>query len=461
MKLPTLEEFFVAHGILTRQPRVVRPFHRRIFQSVTQWVAGTLPGGARNLAICIPPRHGKTYIARDLVSWGLMCFPDSEWIYTASSATLAIAQTLAIKECCASDWYRRIAPYVGVQSGKGRQDYFRTTAGGAVYGVGAEGALTGFGAGKKRPEFGGGILIDDPIQALDALTVRREKCNLWYSQALYSRRNAAHTPILLIMQRLHEKDLVGYVRATEGGQWHILSIPVVDDDGAMLWPETFDHGAMERLKTLDPFAFSAQYMQAPTPPGGAMIKTGWIRRFGSRPAGITSVGIFADTAQKTGQHNDFTVFILAGTDGRNVYILDLLRDRLEAPDLISAAKAFYERHRPNRITNPVRFAGFFVEDKVSGTGLIQTLRRETNIPVIPIQRDRDKVSRVNDVLPYIRAGRLFVPEDEPWVNAYIGELAAFSPAMTHEHDDQVDPTCDALSELLSPGGNLITGADWS
>ena len=301
----------------------------------------------------------------------------------------------------------------------------------------------------------------NPIQALAALTVRREKCNLWYSQALYSRRNAAHTPILLIMQRLHEKDLVGYVRATEGGQWHILSIPVVDDDGAMLWPETFDHGAMERLKALDPFAFSAQYMQAPTPPGGAMIKTGWIRRFGSRPAGITSVGIFADTAQKAGQHNDFTVFILAGTDGRNVYILDLLRDRLEAPDLISAAKAFYERHRPNRITNPVRFAGFFVEDKVSGTGLIQTLRRETDIPVIPIQRDRDKVSRVNDVLPYIRAGRLFVPEDAPWVNAYIGELAAFSPAMTHEHDDQVDPTCDALSELLSPGGNLITGADWS
>ena len=263
------------------------------------------------------------------------------------------------------------------------------------------------------------------------------------------------------MQRLHEKDLVGYVRATEGGQWHILSIPVVDGDGAMLWPETFEHGAMERLKALDPFAFSAQYMQAPTPPGGAMIKTGWIRRFGSRPAGITSVGIFADTAQKAGQHNDFTVFILAGTDGRNVYILDLLRDRLEAPDLISAAKAFYERHSPNHITNPVRFAGFFVEDKVSGTGLIQTLRRETNIPVIPIQRDRDKVSRVNDVLPYIRAGRLFVPEDEPWVNAYIGELAAFSPAMTHEHDDQVDPTCDALSELLSPGGNLITGADWS
>ena len=155
------------------------------------------------------------------------------------------------------------------------------------------------------------------------------------------------------------------------------------------------------------------------------------------------------------------MFILAGCDGQNVYILDLVRERLEAPDLISAAKAFYERHRPNRITNPVRFAGFFVEDKVSGTGLIQTLRRETSIPVIPLQRDMDKVSRVNDVLPYIRAGRLWVPEKALWLQAYLGELASFSPVGTHLHDDQVDPTCDALSELLSPGGNLITGADWS
>ena len=110
MNLPTLEEFFVAHGVMDRQPRIVRPFHRLIFQAITRWVSGTLPDEKRNLAICIPPRHGKTYIARDLVSWGLMCFPDSEWIYTSYSATLAIAQTMAIKECCASDWFRKAAP---------------------------------------------------------------------------------------------------------------------------------------------------------------------------------------------------------------------------------------------------------------------------------------------------------------------------------------------------------------
>ena len=460
MNLPTLEEFFVAHGVMTRQPRTVRPFHHLIFQAITRWVGGTLPDGKRNLAICIPPRHGKTFIARDLVAWGLLCFPDSEWIYTSYSATLAIAQTLAIKECCASDWYRRAAPYVGVEAGKGRQDYFRTMQGGAVYGVGTEGSLTGFGAGKKRAEFGGGIVIDDPLVAMDALTIRREKCNLWYSQALYSRRNSAATPVMIIMQRLHEMDLVGYVQAVEGDLWEVLSLPVMDEHDAMLWPETFDADSARRMQGFDPFAFSAQYMQAPTPAGGAMIKREWIRRYAT-PPDIVRFGIFADTAQKTGQQNDYTVFLCVGTDGNNAYVLDCVRDRLEAPDLIDTAKRFWKRHQPNRISNPARFIGFFIEDKVSGTGLIQTLRRETGIPVVAMSRDRDKVSRVNDILPYVRAGRLFVPDNAPWVRDYVAELVSFSPAMTHLHDDQVDPTCDALNELLSPGGGLIRNADWS
>lgn len=460
--LPTLEEFFITHGAAIQAPRTVRPFHRQIFQAVTQWMTGELPEKKRNLAICIPPRHGKTFIARDLVAWGIGCFPDSEWIYTSCSATLAVAQTMAIKNAVSSDWYAYAFPYVGVEPGKGRQDYFMTAAGGSVYGVGVGGTITGFGAGKKRPEFGGGIVIDDPIQAKDAnsLTVR-ERCNQWYTQVLYSRRNADHTPILLIMQRLHEMDLVGHVREKEGDLWHFLEIPVVNDAGELLWPETFGADSLRRMQSIDPYAFSAQYLQRPTPPGGAMIRPEWIRRFTGRPEGLVSIGIFADTAQKTGQQNDYTVFLLAGTDGRDVFILDVFRDKLEAPDLIQEAKAFWKRHRPSRIHNPVRFAGFFIEDKVSGTGLIQTLRRETDIPVIALQREQDKVSRVNDILPYIRAGRMFVPESAPWLNAYLGELAAFSPAMTHAHDDQVDVTSDAISELLAPGGNLLRGADWS
>ena len=128
--LPTLEEFFVAHGCAVRAPRRVLPFHRRIFRALTRWVTASLPDGRRNLAICMPPRHGKTFIARDLVAWGLAVWPDSEWIYTSCSAKLAIAQTVAIRAAVSADWYRTAFPYVGVLPGKGRQDQFSTPAGG-------------------------------------------------------------------------------------------------------------------------------------------------------------------------------------------------------------------------------------------------------------------------------------------------------------------------------------------
>jgi len=459
-RLPTLEEFFLAHGFLTHQPRVIQPFHKKIFRHVAMWVEGRLPNGRRNLAICIPPRHGKTYIARDLVAWGLMCFPDSEWIYTSYSATLAIAQTLAIKECCASDWYRTAAPYVGVASGKDKQNYFRTTAGGAVYGVGTEGSLTGFGAGRKRREFGGGIVIDDPLVAMDALTIRREKCNTWYSQALYSRRNSAHTPVLLIMQRLHEMDLVGHVLSVEKDLWHVLSIPVMDDAGQMLWPETFSEENARQMQEIDPFAFSAQYMQDPTPAGGAMFKREHFQRYDAAPA-LTAVGIFADTAMKDGERNDFSVLLYAGTDGKDIYIMDVDRGKWTAPALLEHAQAFWSRHQPHRISNPVRFTGFHIEDKASGTGLIQTLKAQTSIPVIAVQRSRDKVSRANDVLPYVASGRVYIPNHAPWADALLAEMTSFSPAMTHLHDDQVDTVVDAIDTLLMPGGGMLAGVDWS
>ena len=112
--LPTLEEFFVAHGCAVHAPRRVLPFHRRIFRALTRWVTSSLPDGKRNLAVCMPPRHGKTFIARDLVAWALAAWPDSEWIYTSSSAKLAVAQTMAIRAAVSADWYRAAFPYVGV-----------------------------------------------------------------------------------------------------------------------------------------------------------------------------------------------------------------------------------------------------------------------------------------------------------------------------------------------------------
>jgi predicted phage terminase large subunit-like protein len=84
-----------------------------------------------------------------------------------------------------------------------------------------------------------------------------------------------------------------------------------------------------------------------------------------------------------------------------------------------------------------------VEDKVSGTGLIQTLRRE-GIPILPIQRNRDKVSRAHDAAPFIESGNVLLPEFAPWLSDFLAEVAAFPNGA---HDDQIDPMFDAIREV--------------
>lgn len=242
----------------------------------------------------------------------------------------------------------------------------------------------------------------------------------------------------------------------------MLQIPVRDDNGNVLWPETFDSLEAERLERLDPFAFSAQYMQMPTPAGGAMFKRSMIMLYDSYPKNLKKIAIFADTAMKEGQMNDYSVFHCMGTDGINVYSLDMERGKWTAPDLLEKAKAFWEKHRPKRIAgNDTRFAGFFIEDKASGTGLIQTLHAQTSIPVRSKQRSRDKVSRANDILPWVAARKFFVPAHLAFGEDIIAEMCAFSPAMTHAHDDIVDTVIDGIDELLQAGREMSRGMDLS
>lgn len=179
---------------------------------------------------------------------------------------------------------------------------------------------------------------------------------------------------------------------------------------------------------------------------------------------LIATGIFADTAMKVEQRNDFSVLLYAGTDGKNVYIIDILRGKWTAPELLEQAKMFWDRHKPHRLHNPAPFTGFHIEDKASGTGLIQTLRSHTAIPVIAVQRSRDKVSRANDVLSFFNAGRCKLVggyDSQEWREPLLQEMCAFSPAMTHMHDDQVDCMVDAVAEFLLPSGGMLARMDWS
>lgn len=146
----TLTEFFKLHGEMINEPRVILPFHREIMHLITQWVLGVLPEGRQNLCICMPPGHGKTYIARDTVSWASGLFPDCWWIYASYAQTMAATQTQSIKETMSSDWYSGVFPDANVPHYKGQRGSFKIGKDGMVYAVGTTGSITGFRAGRKR-----------------------------------------------------------------------------------------------------------------------------------------------------------------------------------------------------------------------------------------------------------------------------------------------------------------------
>jgi len=153
--------------------------------------------------------------------------------------------------------------------------------------------------------------------------------------------------------------------------------------------------------------------------------------------------IFADTAQKTKEHNDYSVFQCWGrSKNGQAVLIDQIRGKWEAPELKVQARAFWRKHQSAQ-GSPLR--AFKVEDKVSGTGLIQELKRE-GIPMIGIKRNTDKVTRAYDAAPFIESGNVLIPERAPWLSDFLAECAAFPDGA---HDDQVDPMMDAVAEILS------------
>ncbi len=197
------------------------------------------------------------------------------------------------------------------------------------------------------------------------------------------------------------------------------------------------------------FTFASQYQQAPTALGGNIIYGSKFGRFLAEPhPKIKYRKIFGDTAMKTGEANDYSVFQCwgMGEDGK-LYLLDQIRGKWEAPELKRRAIAFWQKHKA--VTGLGVLREFIIEDKSSGTGLIQDLRISSHIPVKGIETPKDKLTRVMDVLPYIDTGYVMLPEGADFVSDFLTECEAFTADDTHAHDDQIDPMCYAISNMLA------------
>lgn len=428
-----------------RNVDMLENWHQRL---LCEHIERVFLGEIKRLVINIPPRSGKTEIAvKAFMAWGMGLVPDAEFIHASYSKRLATSNAYDVRAMMQHEAYRALFPWVSLQEDSKAKDEFRTTAGGIVYATGAEGTITGYGAGKMRDGFGGAIIIDDPHKAGEATsTIMRQNVIDWYQTTIQSRLNKPDTPIIVIMQRLHEEDLSGWLLGGGSGEhWDSLVIPARNDDGSSFWPEQFPPEMLDRLEQSSPYVFAGQYMQRPSPIGGGIFKDHWWQFYEAAPP-LKWRSIYADTAQKTKEQNDYSVFQCWGqTQAGQIVLLDMARGKWEAPELETMARAFWAKHNKTLPgTGPLR--AFKVEDKVSGTGLIQKLKRG-GIPIIPIQRNIDKVTRAFDAAPYVQSGNVYLMRDLDNLADFLSEASVF-PNGTH--DDMIDAAMSAISDMTAP-----------
>lgn len=426
----------------------------------------------RQLLINMPPRCMKSLtVSVCLVPWAWgEVSPTLKFLYASYALPLSVRDSVKARRLIQSPWYQRQYGHrYQLAPDNNLKQRFDNDRGGYRIATSVGGALTGE---------GGDVLIsDDPHNVVEVESeARRAEVLDWYDQSMSTRLNDPKRGArVVVMQRIHWRDLTGHLR--EQGGWELLKLPMEyepgpagqggtalgfadprAEPGELLWPERFGQGEVDELKVkLGPYGAAGQLQQRPAPLAGGIIKRDWWQYFPpTKRLRLRKLAIFVDTAQKGHQAADFSVFLLAGVDVlRDYYVLDLYRARLEYPDLVETTYDFWLKH--SRRFGKV--LALVIEDKGSGSSLVQTLRRgevvnvggklivkHPRLPALPYKLPfgQDKAARAQAVTPLIAAGRVFLPEGAEWLPEFLLETGDFPNA---PNDDQVDVLSMALRWL--------------
>jgi predicted phage terminase large subunit-like protein len=403
----------------------------------------------RNLLINLPPRYSKTEMFCLFIAWAYGHNPACENMHLSFADSLVRRNSLKIKTIIKSQFFMDLF-VCRIDPEKDAIDEWRTVQGGLFYAASTGGQVTGTGAGSidetddnGRYKFCGMIWIDDPLKPKDAHTIRREQVNELWDETIKSRRNSVTTPVACIMQRIHEGDFSAELKSDTSECFKVVVMKALRDDGTSLWPMKHTVKMLEEMRDKNLYVFSAQYQQDPTPKGGTIFKGEWWKYTIELPV-FERVEITADTAQKIKTHNDYSVFQAWGKASGRIYLIEQIRGKWEAPQLKDVAVSFIKRIKQQY----QRLRAVNIEDKASGTGLIQSLKGETGVTINAIPRNIDKVTRAYDAAPHVQSGEVVLLEGAPYCGIFTAECSSFNAEDTHLHDDQVDAMMDAVDIML-------------
>lgn len=395
----------------------------------------------------MPPRHMKSILISVMFSaWAWARDPVKRLIYASYAQELSTRDSIKTRAIIQSPEYQTMFnPNWTLRDDQNKKYRFDNTATGFRFATSVGGSLTG--------EGGDFLVTDDPQNPLMAKSeAEREAALFWFSQVFSTRaNNPDRCGRIVVMQRLHEKDITGHLLAEEKG-YDILRLPAEYDpkiisttklnykdprinDKDLLWPERFSRAAITELKKdIGSEGSSGQLQQDPKPADGGLFKREWWQFYSAPPSDIIEVVSFIDAAQKPGITNDYSVVATWARTPNKYFLLHLWRDKVSMPILEAKVKSLYELLQPDAVV---------IEDKAGGSSLIQYLRSSTNIPVIAYEPgQRDKEVRASAATPLIESGICYLPkgvnfDKDLTIEDFIAEHEKFPNGA---NDDTVDTT---------------------
>jgi predicted phage terminase large subunit-like protein len=419
------------------------------FEAVTEKLSQVASGEVRRLIITLPPRTLKSLCASvALPAWFLGRYPSERVVVVSYSDILARTHANDFRLLVNDPIYQATFPAMRLARDTDRE--IMTTKRGKRIATSIDGTLTGLG--------GNLIIIDDPLKLGDAMseTVRTRVIE-WYRSTLLSRADDKTVArIVLVMQRVHQNDLAGYLQ--EQGGFEVLNIPAIAQrdetyflgdgrtytrqKGELLHPEHEPAHVLAELKReMGPIAFSAQYQQSPIPPGGTIIKRKWLVPYDNvnRQPGDRII-LSWDIALSEQETGDYSACVVLLKRGEIFYILEVVRGRFPFDTLKRKVIEVKQRYGSSTL---------LIEDSPISHGLIQSLRQKS-INVTPYKPETDKRARVIAQSDLFAGGSVRFPRSAAWLEEFSAELLAFPG----RHDDQVDALVQALAWSRSRRGEV-------
>ena len=376
------------------------------------------------------------------VAWVMAKNPKAKSLILSYTSDLATDNSSFIRDYVLCDAFQRLWPTELKPDKKGK-GHWVTTDNGEVYAAAAGGQVTGFGAGLDGQGCKGGlIVIDDPLKPDDARHEKeRNNVNDRFVSTVKSRRNDKDVPIVIIMQRIHEEDLSGFLLdGGDGENWHHVKIPVWDHNKDVIWPDRYSQIEADIANRSQPYHFAGQYLQEPAPLEGGMWKTEWfdIVNKNDLPESM-KLELMVDGAYTKDTNNDPTGLMVIGrcVDTRTMYIIHNEAKHLEMPELITRIK---------QLVNTYNIRLVLAEPKASGLSLVQLLRSE-GVSARTIKSrwaQKSKLEKANDVAPYIEGGRIKLVKGK-WNPLYLKQVGTFPNA---KHDEDIDNTSYGAERYL-------------